>query len=199
MSVPVSRDGPRAMLPVIRVDMDMPYIDGGMQTVVKWARRASNSAVSGISFKVVAAKERVLNAIKDMNGVDNYGKRMFDVYAQAKTLGMKMDNILKTLRALIILVLPTAAGTLIEYQSSRPLESYSNEYLGLIRQETSKLWDTVVAHKSAKEDASWGQTLVALYNQFVELYISGHPQPAPPAGTAFVPMALYRPVLLRLP
>ena len=178
----------------------MPYIDGGMNTVVKWVKRAGNSAVSGINIKVVAAKDRVLNAIKDMNGVDGSGRSRFDIFVLNKTLGSKLDNILRQLKALIILVIPPEETyTLTEYQTNLRLESYPEDYLKSIREQTADLWQIVFSHQSAKLDAAWNETLVATYNRFVDLYVRGHSLPAMPAATAFVPLALYRPVLLRLP
>ena len=195
MSAPVTR-GEQRRLSVIRVDLDSPYIDGGFDGAMKWVTRTYKAASTGINIKIVAAKERVLNAISSMNKGEIRGFTMLDNHAKARTVGLKMDEVMNRLKELIVLALPPPnVYQLSTYVASVPNGEYNREYLDGIGDLNARIWETIERHISAKFEEAWGKLLVALYNEYVALYVKVHLQPAQ-AANAFMPMAMYRPVLL---
>lgn len=210
MSAPVAR-GAQRQLPVIRVDLESPYIEGGVYNVVKWVDRARQSAMYGINIKVVAAMNRVMNAIKETSNVTKGDASMFDYYADAGTLGGKLDLILTKLRELIgtfnlpsTVSLPPLKPYVFDIATAISPAVFTIEVRHEIRGIINQIYDLVFAHTTAKVDVPFIQTLVSQYNTLVEVLVriqlaSAHPTATQFAPPSLVPMALYRPVLLRLP
>lgn len=206
MSVPIARGEPRAMLPVIRVNMDEDMIGVGLpkflnpREALKNAGRAVMAFSNGRSFS-------------HQTYVDHLRKRLWgflqkrNVASASGVVKSYMAEIFQYLREYVEVLQRGASGDM------QPLMNPGEKLMYTEKQLEDLYALVMVCAKTIDDnsgtDDSFIQIIKKIYNEIYALVIAGRVQPT--AQTLYTgnavyyalatnaPVPLYRPVLLRMP
>jgi len=199
MSAPVKR-GEQCLLPVIRVDMEVPfiecYVDASFKGFVKGMRReVMGRVINGWGTKQQTVMERILNKINEIRRPEN-----FTLLAGSSHLRLRLNELIKLFDE-FIKMLPAENSRMRDFSYPHNQEKlYDEAAQKILLWRLGQLYDLISGRSSSKPDPVYVASLKTLYNDLANAVMQ---TPAdgwffPKDGSRPAQVAFYRPVLLRV-